>query len=93
MATHYAEVLTALLEQIDRFRRTDLSLDDLKSAIWEAAWVVSSHEERELRAALQQAEGRLDMIQFAVDEPDVRPEAMKILEAVEAHLRAAMSSP
>jgi integrase len=33
MATHYPEALAAPLERIDRFRRSDLSLGDLKSAI------------------------------------------------------------
>jgi hypothetical protein len=93
MATLYAEALAGLLERIDRFRRSDLSLDDLKSAIWEAARVVSSHEERALRDSLQQAEGRLDMIQFTVEEPGVRIEALKILDAVEARVRAAMLPP
>lgn len=93
MTSHYAETLAVLLGQIDRFRRSDLSLDDLKSAIWEAARIVSAHEERALRDALQQAEGRLDMIQFAVDEPGVRAEALKILDAVEAQVKAAISPP
>lgn len=93
MTTHYMDTLSVLLERIDRFRRSDLSLDDLKSALWEAAQAVSSHEERELRDALQQAEGRLDMIQFTVEEPGIRSEALKILDAVEARVRAAMLSP
>lgn len=93
MATQYAETLNALLQQIERFRCSDLSLDDLKSAIWEAARVVSSHEERALRDALQQAEGRLDMIQFTVNEPGVRAEALKLVDAIEARARTAMSAP
>jgi hypothetical protein len=93
MATQYAETLNALLEQLERFRCSDLSLDDLKSAIWEAARVVSSHEERALRDALQQAEGRLDMIQFTVNEPGIRAEALKLVDAIEARVRTAMSSP
>jgi hypothetical protein len=93
MMTHYAETLAVLLERIDRFRRSDLSLGDLKSAIWEAARVVSSHEERGLRDALQQAEGRLDMIQFTVEEPGIRGEVLKILDAIEARVRAAISAP
>lgn len=93
MTTRYAETLAVLLVQIDRFRRSDLSLDALKSAIWEAARVVSSHEDRALRDALQQAEGRLDMVQFTVDESGARVEALKILDTLEARVRAPTSHP
>jgi hypothetical protein len=93
MATQYAEALMKLLEQIEKFRRRDLDLEDLKSAIWEAARNVSSHDERELREALQRAEGSLDMTQFTVNEPDVRAEALKVVNTLEARVRAALEAP
>jgi len=93
MATQYVVVLTALLQQIDTFRRGDLSLDALKSAIWETARQLSSHEERALREALQQAEGRLDMIQFTVEDRIVRVEALKIVDTIETWVKAVVALP
>ena len=90
MATRYAETLSGLLEQIDRFRRAEISLDDLKSALWEAAGVVSSHEERALRETIQQAEGQLDMLQFTVSDTNVHAEALKVVEGLEARIRVSM---
>lgn len=93
MSTKYPEAMRALLGQIEQFRRQELSLEDLKSALWETARVVSSHEERPLRTALQQAEGQLDMLQHTKDEGAVDAEVLKAIDLLEARIRAAVSAP
>ncbi|MBI1946834.1 MAG: hypothetical protein HYS27_14155 [Deltaproteobacteria bacterium] len=93
MSTVYARELTQLVDQIHAFRRRDLSLGELQSALWEASGVVASHEERVLREALRHAEAQLEAIQFTVEEADVFAEALKVADAVEARLRAAMPPP
>jgi hypothetical protein len=92
MGTVYARELERLVEQIHAFRRRDLSLGDLQSALWEASGVVSSHEERVLREALQHAEARLEAIRFTIEEADVFAEALKVADAVEARIQAALTS-
>lgn len=88
MAPTYPAVAQTLLTHCRKYRQGEVDLEILKGEIWSAASQVSIPEERALREFLQQAEGRLDMIQFTVDEAEVERASLEIVEAIEARLVA-----
>jgi len=60
----YDDILTALSDDCEKYRNHLSDIDELKTAVWNAAQAITNFEEKELRNFLQQAEGQLDMIQF-----------------------------
>ena len=84
----YPSVAERLLAHCREYRQGKEDLATLKAEIWSAASQVSIPEERALREFLQQAEGRLDMIQFTVDEVEVQRASLEVLETIEARLMA-----
>ena len=88
MAPTYPALAEHLLNQCRKYRHGDIDLEILKAEIWSAASEVSIPQERALREFLQQAEGRLDMIQFTVDEAAVEQASQQIVETIEERLIA-----
>lgn len=82
----YPGVAERLLTHCRRYRHGSEELESLKAEIWSAASQVSIPEEHELREFLQQAEGRLDMIQFTVDESELKDAVLAISKTIEARL-------
>jgi hypothetical protein len=82
----YPGVAERLLACCREYRRRVEGLDVLKTDIWWAASQISVSEERVLREFLQQAEGRLDMIQFRADESEVGPSSLEVVATIEARL-------
>lgn len=93
MAPTYPAVAQHLLALCRRYLQGIEDLETLKAEIWSAASQVSIPEERTLREFLQQSEGRLDMIQFTVDGPEVRRASMEVVGAIEARLVAYLTGP
>jgi hypothetical protein len=92
MATAYTTVVTHLLSVLDCYRKREIEINELKSAIWKASQTISSYEERELRHSLQSAEGELDMVQFSTGSAHIDASAMEIANALEAILRRALDN-
>lgn len=53
-----------LYNDCEKYRNRLSDIDELKTAVWEAAQAITHIEEKELKNFLQSVEGRLDMIQF-----------------------------
>lgn len=88
--TVYPEVLRSLRDLCHRYRQGLVDIDELKAGIWSAAGQIVHVEERALREFLQSADGKLDMMQFTVDEASVFGESLKIVSAIERKLEEAM---
>lgn len=88
MAPTYPAVAQHLLVLCRRYLEGKEDLETLKAEIWSAAAQVSIPEERTLREFLQRYEGRLDLIQFTVDGPEISRASMEVVGAVEALLVA-----
>ena len=86
MAPTYPEVALRLMASCYEYRNGDDGLEILKVAVWSAAREISIPQERALRDFLQQAEARLDIIQFTLDAEDVREAALVAVTTIEARL-------
>lgn len=86
MAPAYPEVALRLLACCSEYRNGDDGLEILKAAVWSAAREISIPRERTVRDFLQQAEARLDIVQFTVDTEDVREAALVVVTTIEARL-------
>ncbi|GAA1816009.1 hypothetical protein [Agromyces neolithicus] len=75
-----------LLVRCREYRHRELDLDALKSEIWSAAAQIVVPDERVLRGFLQKVEGKLDMLQFTVDEPEIRQASLEVVAVIEARL-------
>lgn len=87
MGTIYGTTITMLRRKCSEYRRKKASLDDLKSAVWQAAQEIESSDEYELRKSLQTIEGRLDVIQFTTDSDKVFDATLLIVEELEELLQ------
>lgn len=86
MTPAYPEVALRLLACCSEYRNGDDGLEILKAAVWSAAREISIPQERAVRDFLQQAEARLDVLQFTVDADDVREAALVVVTTIEASL-------
>jgi len=83
MGTSYTSTITTILERCSEYRRNDISLDDLKRTVWDAAQTIESAHEYDLRKSLQAIEGRLDMIQFTTDSDKVYETTLPVVQELE----------
>lgn len=83
MGTIYRDTITTVLEQCSEYRCNDISLDDLKKTLWEAAQHIESADEYDLRKSLQSIEGRLDMVQFTTDSAKIFEATIPIVQELE----------
>ncbi len=83
MVTNYTETITTLRGKCGDYRTGKLSLDDFKKAVWAAAEQIESSDEYDLRLSLQSIEGRLDMVQFTVDQAKVSDASLEIVQELE----------
>lgn len=93
MSPIYPDVAERLLARCMEYGRGVAGLDVLKTDVWWAASQISVPEERALREFLQQAEGRLDMIQFTVNESEVGPASFEVVASIEARLVPYLAGP
>lgn len=77
-----------LLTSCHEYAESKLSLDELKAAVWSTASALTNPRERELREFLQGSEGQLDLIQFTVEESEIRLAALEVVKAIEGRLAA-----
>lgn len=83
MKTIYRDTITKILENCSKYRCNNISLDDLKKAVWEAAQQIESADEYDLRRFLQSIEGRLDLVQFTTDSAEVFDATVPIVQELE----------
>jgi hypothetical protein len=88
----YGEAATRLLSECRACLDGNLPLADFKAAVWRAAEQVVLVEECDLRAFLQIAEGRLDMIEHTSNGDDVFEATVPIAREVETRVRAYLAS-
>jgi hypothetical protein len=88
MGPIYPAVAEELLSRCQEYRTHRRELESLKQDIWSAAAQISVPQERFIRDFLQRAEARLDIVQFTVDESQVRSASMEIVDEVETQLTA-----
>jgi hypothetical protein len=93
VAPSYPAIAENLLAHCRKYRHGVEDLKSLQAEVWSAASQVSIPEERALREFLQQAEGRLDIIQFTVDEAEVERASLETVEAIEGRLSAYLAEP
>ena len=77
MPTLYPDAVNSVLSSVALYRRREMSLDELKTAIWEAARAISSPTESDLHRFLQAAEGMLDVLQSTVDAASLNREVSR----------------
>jgi hypothetical protein len=82
------------LDLVDKLKKTFLDyrsrhigVEELQAAIWSAAQLVTAVEEKELRRFLQNAESRLDLLRFTVDETALFDKALKLVSEIEDHVQ------
>lgn len=90
MTTHYPDVFKQVLDACKGYRAKSIDLATLKATIWGAAQSVVAVDEKQYRAALQKAEGDLDMTQFTVDQAKVFDETLSVVNTIEAMARDAL---
>ncbi len=81
----YDDILTKLYNDCEKYRNHISDMDELKTAVWQAAQSLANFEEKELRYFLQQAEGRLDMIQFTSE--NIFEDSLEIVSEITEKIR------
>lgn len=84
----YKSAAAALIDSCNAYRDREMTLPALKARVWEAAQSIVAIEEKALRSFLQQAEGRLDMVEHTRDEDEVFAATLRIVREIEDELRA-----
>jgi len=87
--TLYQNVLKNLSDACEQYRNHCMEITDLKNAVWQAARIITSVQERDLRDVLQQAEGELDMIQFTSE--NVFGDSLRIVSDITEKIRSMMN--
>jgi hypothetical protein len=88
METANARILGRLLDDVGRFRRGELKIDEIQRLVLAHGYALEGTD-REWRDLVDQVEGRIDMIRFTVDEnrqTEMVLEALAQLEQVAARL-------
>ena len=88
MGPTYPAVAEALLSRCEECRTHGRELEVLKQDIWSAAAQISVPQDRVIRDLLQRAEAQLDMVQFTVDESQIRSASTEIVDEIETQLAA-----
>ena len=86
VAATYPEVARSLLERCAEYRQQVIDLAALKATVWAAANEIVIPQERETHDFLQRAEGRLDMVEFTVDDEQSFPATIEIVREIEERL-------
>ncbi len=80
----YKQDVQDLLKATKKYKNKEISLDDYKSAVWQAACAIVHVEEKDFRRFLQATEADLDTIQFTIDSNKIFDETLKIVREIEA---------
>jgi hypothetical protein len=78
-----ARARTACLD----YRARRIGIEQLQTAIWSTSQEIVAVEEKELRRFLQNAEGRLDMLRFTVDQALLFERTLELVGEIEDYLR------
>lgn len=88
----YKQDVQDLLTATKQYKDKKISLDEYKSAVWQAACSIVHVEEKQFRSFLQNSEGDLDIIQFTVDSNKIFDETLKVVEQIEIRSLKELSS-
>jgi len=81
----YDEILTKLSDDCEKYRNRLSEIEELKTAVWQAAQTITYSEDKKLRNFLQSAEGKLDMIQFTSE--NVFEDSLQIVSEIIEKIR------
>ena len=87
MASMYPAVARQLLHACGEYRQHRIDLTSLKASTWSAASQILIPQEKAFRDYLQQAEGRLDMLEFTTDDDKLLDATLELVEELEIRLR------
>jgi hypothetical protein len=83
----YPAVARRVLLVCQQFRTAAADLADVKRELWNASTEIVDVDEADYRSFLQQAEGRVDMVEFTVDSSRRHRAVLQIIEEVEGQTR------
>lgn len=83
MSEQLSGELVNLLSKLGQFRERTITLDELQALLWGTAQALTAREDQRLRETLQDAEGRVELARFTLEEDRIWDEVHKVVEAVE----------
>jgi hypothetical protein len=83
----YPQALARLRAACLDYRSHRIGIEQLQAAIWSAAQEIVAVEEKELRRFLQNAEGRLDLLRFTVDQSSLFDRTLELVSEIENYVR------
>jgi hypothetical protein len=82
METANARIIARLLNDVGRFRRGELKIDEIQGLVLAHGYALEGAG-REWRDLVNHIEGRIDMIRFTVDEDQQSEQALEALAQLE----------
>lgn len=83
MAPTYPDAARALLARCAEYRERSIDLGTFKASVWSAANEFVIPQERETRDYLQQVEGKLDILEFTVDDDKLFDATLELVAGIE----------
>lgn len=82
----YPEALARAKSACLDYRAKCIGIEQLQVAIWTASQEIAAVEEKELRRFLQNAEGKIDLLRFTVDQEALFDRALEVVGEIEIYL-------